>query len=88
MKNYPFHKSKYESGVGEFLEFGIGNPDSIIVNYKIDKHNETSRSVVFIRGKTPSNLKEFYEQTVIPNAPGMFAKSSFKLMIIAENGVL
>ncbi|XP_072041556.1 squalene monooxygenase-like [Amphiura filiformis] len=64
LKNYRFESGK---GEGEFLEYGIGHPEAQIANYRLNDHED--RSIVFVHGKPPANLKEFCEKKVVPNLP-------------------
>ena len=65
MKDY-----KFVSGNGEYMEFGIGHPDSQLATYKLN--DQEVRAVIFVKGKTPTNVKEFCEKNVVPHLPGIY----------------
>ena len=67
MKDYTFKTGK--TG-GEYMEFGIGHPDSQLCTYKLN--DREVRAVIFVKGKTPSNAKEFCETKVVPHLPGIY----------------
>ena len=65
MKDYEFKR-----GNPEYMEFSIGHPDAQMCAYNLNEKD--TRAVIFVKGKTPTNLKEFCEKKVVPYVPGSY----------------